>query len=227
MTRTSRSSSAGLIVTAIALALTSVLLLFPGILGGGESTPATSASPAVSSTSPSKTVLKQPSRTAPAPVAAPSPALPSPDSTASVSPSPAPTDVDSEGGFIEASPTPSTSSEAAAALSAAQFMTAYARQPGDTQKKWWARVSSLLTAQGRQDYAYVPVEKIPVTKVTGRPTLELEPAPNGQDDEGEDGHSHLGLVVLTPTDAGVYAVSLVSDSAGGWLVSRTNPVDTP
>lgn len=224
LSRTSRSSSAGLLVTATALTAAGVLLLFPSIQGDradqeaarpSASGPALSpvpdvASPRVTSSPPAAPVASSPT-------AAASP--PSPTATAA--------NTDEGDGFIEASPTPSTSRESEAVRATERFMTAYARRPGDTQKVWWARVSPLLTAQGREDYAYVPAQKIPVTKLTGSPTLDLELGRNGQQVDEEAGHSHLGTVVLAPTNAGVYAVSLMSPSAGEWLVSRVSPPEIP
>jgi hypothetical protein len=84
----------------------------------------------------------------------------------------------------------------------------------DTDTRWWARLSRLLTPSARTVYNTVPPEVLPATTRTGSAQVTST-------------GSALLAVATVPTGVGPYEVTLVrADGAGQWLADRIVPVDS-
>ena len=100
---------------------------------------------------------------------------------------------------------------AASSRAAVEFVSAFARRPGDTPALWWARVQNRLTPQAQASYAapsallpQVDPATVPFTKVTGPAQVHPWADPQAAADD---------LAVAVPTDAGVVVVHVVPSTS--------------
>lgn len=144
--------------------------------------------------------------------------------TATVS---AATDQPAQAGVDDLPATASASSNpelSAATPIATRAMAAFLRpRPSTTPARWWATLAPLLTAGARQDYAPTDPMQVAATKITGAAApISPEVGADESDDEGDEGEVVLGV----PTDAGLYAVWVVTEGPEAGKVSRISPAQS-
>lgn len=112
---------------------------------------------------------------------------------------------------------------------AVRALTAFLRpSTPSAAKTWWSSLRPLLTAGAQQDYAPTDPTQVPPTRITGAPA-ELVVDEGGDElagNGGDDGHDAEVAVVAIPTDAGIYAVWVITDGPETGKVSRIRPAQS-